>query len=235
MVPTYEQGEGRFAHVPVLDALTSGRTYRNLALLFLLFPIGIANFVVIVTGISVGLALTPFLIGIPLLAGVLVAVTWLAVAYAELLSGLTGHEVHCEGFAFGPEGFWAGLKDVATRRRPYVLLVAFFLSFPLGVASFTVLVTLFALSVALLLAPVLAPLPVTSYQFGPEWILDTPLELAASSLVGAVLLVVVLWLVRVIGDGVAGATAAMFEMDGGGRRPGTGTGEDRQRADTQDR
>lgn len=237
----HERAEGGFGDVPVLGAITGGRTYRNLALLLLLFPVGIANFVVLVTGISLGVSLTPILVGIPILAGVLVAATWLAIGYAHLLSALTDHEVHCEGFTFGPAGFWAGLKDVATRRRPYVLVVVFVLSFPLGIARFTVLVALFALSIALILAPVMAPLPVTRYRFGQDLVLDTPAELVAGSLVGIAMLVGSLWLVAVVGEALASAAAAVLRMDvadDGSRREksgGDGAGATGQQEATQER
>ena len=197
MVPSHQHQDGPVAGLPVLGVVARRRTYRHLALLLLLFPVGIANVVFLVTGISIGLALTPLLVGIPILGLVLVGVTWLASWDADLLSALTDREVSCEGFNFGSAGFWAGLRHVAGESRTWVLLVAMLVSFPLGVATFSVLVTLLALGVALLLAPVAAPLPATHYRLTQYWALDTPVEWLGASLSGAVLLVATLWMVTV--------------------------------------
>lgn len=206
----------RTGGIPVLGAVARPRTYRSLALLLLLFPVGIANFAMLVTGLSLGFALTPLLIGVPILGLVLVAVTWLAAAYAGLLSAVSGRSVACEGFRFGPDGFWAGLKRVALAPRTWVLLVALFATFPLGLASFVAVVTVFAVGLALLLAPVAAPLPVTTYQVGPDWVLETPLELGAAAIVGAAVLVVGLWVVDLAGVALARAGAAVLEYEGDG-------------------
>ena len=46
-------------------------TYANLAYLLARFPLGIAYFTVLITGLSLGVGLVPIVVGIPILAGVL--------------------------------------------------------------------------------------------------------------------------------------------------------------------
>jgi len=220
-MPSNRQHHGPVAGLPVLGVLARRQTYRHLALLLLLFPVGIANFVFVVTGLSVGVSLLPLVIGVPILGLVLVGTTWLASSYASLLSTLTGRVIPCAGFRFGPEGFWAGLKELATTPRPYVLLVAFLVSFPLGVVSFSVVVVGFALAVALILAPVAAPLPLTTYRVSQDWALTTPVEWFGAAVLGFVLLVAGFWAVTLAGQALERAAAAVLSTG-----PGTDGGAD---------
>ena len=219
-MPSNRQHHGPVAGLPVLGVLARKRTYRHLALLLLLFPVGIANFVFVVTGLSVGVALLPLVIGVPILGLVLVGTTWLARPYATLLSTVADREVPCAGFSFGHEGFWAGLKGLATTPRPYVLLVAFLISFPLGVASFSVVVVVFALAVALLLAPVAGPLPMTTYRVSQNWALTTPVEWLGAAVLGFVLLVAGFWAVTLAGEALERAAAAILAGGGDGAAAG---------------
>lgn len=211
MVPSTRQHQGPVAGLPVLGVLARKRTYRHLALLLLLFPVGIVNFVLIVAGLSVGASLVPLVIGIPILGLVLVGLTWLAWGYARILSNVTEYDVSCSGFSFGRDGFWRGLRTLATRPRPYVLLVAFLVSFPLGVGSFAALVTVFTVAIVLVIAPFLAPLPITSYRVSNGWVLDSPPEVAGAALLGFVLLVAGLWAVSLTGEALARAAAAILD------------------------
>lgn len=209
-MPSNRQHHGPVAGLPVLGVLARKRTYRHLALLLLLFPVGIANFVFVVTGLSVGFALLPLLIGAPILGLLLVGTTWLASGYARLLSSVTGREVVASGFSFGPGGFWASLKAVATDPRPYVLLVVFLVSFPLGVATFSIITVVFALAVALLLAPVAGPLPLTTYRVTQEWALTTPVEWVGAAAFGFGLLLAGLWGVTLAGSALERVAAAIL-------------------------
>ena len=225
------EAAGPVARLPVLGVVARRRTYRHLALLLALFPLGVVNFVFLVTGLSVGFALTPFLVGIPILGLVLVGVTWLAAGYGRVLSAVADREVSPEGFRFGPDGFWAGLREVAGSARSWVLLVALFATFPVGLAAFVAVVVVFSVALALLFAPLVAPLPVTSYRLSREVLLDTPLELAGASVAGLALLLAGLWFVTVAGEAVVAVSTAVLEFDAGRERQGTsaGSGADQDR------
>ncbi|MEF8775756.1 MAG: sensor domain-containing protein [Haloarculaceae archaeon] len=219
-MPSNRQHHGPVAGLPVLGVLARKQTYRHLALVLLLFPVGIANFVFVVTGLSVGVALLPLVIGIPILGLVLVGTTWLASSYARLLSTLSGRAIPSNGFSFGPEGFWAGLTDLATSLRPYVLLVAFLVSFPLTVVSFSLLAVVFALAFALVLAPVAGPLPVTTYRVTQDWALTTPVEWLGAAVLGFVLLLAGFWAVTLAGEALDRAAAAVLAGGGDGAAAG---------------
>jgi hypothetical protein len=139
-------------------------TYANMAYLLVRFPLGIAYFTVFVTGISLGVALIPLVVGIPILAGVLALAGYIGRIEAGLLRELLGREVTWSTADAGELALWPYLKTVTTRPGNYLLAVFALGSFALGIALFTGLTVWFTLAVVLVLAPVLYWIPGVSYQ-----------------------------------------------------------------------
>ncbi len=216
MVPTYRDYDGLIAGRPVVGILARRRTYRNLVLLGLLFPVGLVNFVVLFTAITLGLVLVPLLVGVLILAFVLILVTWMAAGYAHLLGALIDQDIDCTGFSFGQSGFWAGLKTIATNPRPYLLLVCLFATFPLGIAAFVFLVVSLSIAGTLIAAPIAGPVPGIEYILVGPWVLDTPVEWAGASLVGLIALICTLWLVTVAGETLVRVAVFVLEYDSAG-------------------
>lgn len=130
------------------------QTYLNLLYLFLAFPLGIAYFVFLVTGISLGFGLLVIWIGAVILAGVL-ALCWPLTLFERQLAISLLHvdmPPRCDTTPSGGTLFEqakAHLSNPATWKG-----IAFlFLKFPIGIASFVITVTLVSLSLGLLLAP----------------------------------------------------------------------------------
>jgi signal transduction histidine kinase len=129
----------------------SRRTYEEFAYLLLAFPLGLAYFVFLVTGISVGAGLVVVWIGVPILLGMLLG--WrelgrferflhrhlLGVVIAEPLTSIRG-----EG------SLWQRTKLLLVDSSTWRTLVWLFLRFPAGVAVFVLLVTLIATSLGLI-------------------------------------------------------------------------------------
>ncbi len=139
-------------------------THANMVYLLARFPLGIAYFTVFVTGISLGVALTPVVVGIPILAGVLALAGYVGRIEAGLLRKLLGREVTWSTADAGELALWPYLKTVATRPSNYLFVVFALGSFALGTALFTGLTVWFTLAVVLVLAPVLYGVPGVSYQ-----------------------------------------------------------------------
>jgi hypothetical protein len=136
------------------------RTYTNLLYLMLAFPLGVAYFVFLAAGLAAGFGLTLVWIGIPLLALVF-AGSWAFAAFERQMAiHLLGAEVppmiplivpapngetrtawQRAGDFFGNPGTWKGMGFLLIK-------------FPLGIVSFSAVVTLLATSSAFLLAPV---------------------------------------------------------------------------------
>mgnify|MGYP006301800387 CR=1 FL=1 len=143
-----------------LDIVTDGQSYLNILYLLFSFPLGIFYFVFLITGLSLGVGLSVILIGIPLLLIIfvislkmieferLLANKMLRVDIPPLLSkNVTGHSIlgQLKNRLQDP-AIWKGLIYLLTK-------------FPLGILAFVITVTLIALTLGLITAPL-------TYQFG---------------------------------------------------------------------
>ena len=146
------------------------QTYVNIFYLFLSFPLGIAYFVYLVTGLSVGFGLLIIWAGIPILVLVFLG-TWALCRLERALAIFLLHEdipeVRREGAAGSGDvgtqnlsavertliGTWRLLRRHVTDRLTWTGMLYLFLKLPMGVASFVVAVTLIAVTGAFLGAP----------------------------------------------------------------------------------
>jgi hypothetical protein len=141
------------------------RTYANMGYLLARFPLGIVYFTVFVTGISLGVALAPLVVGIPILAGVLALAGYVGRIEAGLLREVLGRDVTWSTADVGERPTWTYLKTVATRPSNYLLAVFALGSFALGITLFTGLTVWFTLALVLALAPLVYWIP--GIEYGP--------------------------------------------------------------------
>lgn len=135
----------------ILGAVVDGQTYRNLLYLLLAFPLGLAYFIAVVLGFSLGLGLSVLLVGFGILFGTVLVVRSIAAFERTLANSLLGTDIAAPNDV-GKRG--TGLLDAAKayasasstwRGLGFVLL-----KFWLGVASFVLLVTFLGTAVELL-------------------------------------------------------------------------------------
>ncbi|MFB6227251.1 MAG: sensor domain-containing protein [Halobacteriales archaeon] len=196
------------------------RTYANMAYLLARFPLGIAYFTVFVTGLSLGVALTPLVVGIPILAGVLALAGYVGRVEAGLLREVLGRDVTWSTADAGELALWPYLKTVATRPSNYLLAVFALVSFALGIALFTGLTIWFTLAVVLALAPVLYWMPGVEYgqvtttdaiEVGPASVsADTVNQLSVTTLPEALVASVLGVAILIVGLHVVNGTAALL-------------------------
>lgn len=178
-----ESWPGRFLLAPV-----SGRTYLNLLYLALAFPMGLAYFVFLTVGLSLGIGLTIIWVGLPILALVFAAGWGAAKLERQMAIHLLGAAVPPMAPAAVPG------RDLLDRLKAYLGnpvtwkgLAFLAIKFPLGIATFVLLVTLISVSVSLTLAPFF-------FTWSPPeiflWEIDTLSEALLCSLVGLVTLLV---------------------------------------------
>jgi len=176
-----------------LRPLITLRGYGALAHHLLGLPLGIAYFVWLVTGISVGLGLVITLVGIPILTLVLASVRPLLAAERAMANALLGAGIPAAPLAPEGEGWFGRLKaywtDVATWRGVGYLLTRF----PLGILTFVVTVSVFSVALGAIAAPLLAPLDADGLELG-IWQPDSVLEGFALVPLGLVLLVAAGWI-----------------------------------------
>ncbi|WP_256948707.1 sensor domain-containing protein [Halorubrum ezzemoulense] len=179
----------RFVGVP-FDA----QTYRNLAYLLLAFPLGIAYFTVVTTGLSTGLGLLVTFAGVPIVLATLVVTLGISSFERRLADHLLDVEVDGDDggieLAFGSvEEAIGTTKRVLTAPAAWTGLLLVGLKFVYGVVAFTALVTAFAVSATLLAAPALYDAPGVTYTFGP-YVVDTLGKAVAGGGLGVLLVLV---------------------------------------------
>jgi len=134
--------------------MISGQAYLNLLYLLAAFPLGVFYFVFVVTGLSAGISLSIIWVGIPIL--LLVTGGWWALAGFERLMAVHWLREEVPAMTLPSDGGtdpWTRFKAFFTHplawRSPLYLLM----KFPLGVATFVMLTTLTALTLACLSMP----------------------------------------------------------------------------------
>ena len=130
------------------------KAYRNLVYLLAAFPLGVFYFVFLVSGLSTGISLSIIWVGIPIL--VLMGVGWWLLACFERAAARVMLEEDIPSMSVGTDAsknLWALFIDHLVNPVTWKSLIYLFMKFPLGIVSFTIVVTLGALTIALLISP----------------------------------------------------------------------------------
>jgi hypothetical protein len=161
-------------------------TYKNLAYLLARFPLGIVYFTVLVTGLSMGVALTPLFVGLPILAGVLAVGGYIGVVEAELLHRLYGHDVAYDVPDPSELPITEYLKTVVTTPSNYLLVLLGFASFAAGNVLFVAITVVFTLALAFVVAPLVYWMPAFNYELtqGTETVDIGSVSVEISSIAG---------------------------------------------------
>ena len=156
----------------LLDAYSDSRTYGSLVYSLLGLPIGIFGFVVVVTGVALGLGLLITLIGIPILVATLLFVQAMAAMERRLAWSLLGASMPRRRPRPTSDGFfWRRLRDLVTGRQTWRELGFVVLRLPLGIVGFTIAVAILGLMLGGFAMPINVALGVES-QIG-SWTIDT--------------------------------------------------------------
>jgi hypothetical protein len=138
------------------EVAVRGQSYMNLFYLLLSFPLGVLYFMFLVTGLSLGLSLAIVWVGIPILA--FVALSWWSLASVERWMAVTWLNENIPPMTLpSDEGkyLFERLREFFTNPITWNSLLYLILKFPLGIFSFTILVTLVSLVLSFLAMPVL--------------------------------------------------------------------------------
>ncbi len=154
------------------------QSYRNIAYLLLAFPLGTFYFVFLVTGFSLGFGLIITLLGIPIWLLVLKGSWALCRFERQVAITLLNEDIPLSVSRPESGGLWARVKSLLKDSATWTGVLYLFLKFPLGIATFTITVTVIALTVGLLAAPTYMwtsdPIVWGSWSFDPfpwSWIL----------------------------------------------------------------
>ncbi len=180
----------RFLRAPI-----EARTYANLLYLLLAFPLGLFYFVFLTVGFSLGLGLLIVWVGLLVLALAFAGVWGFAAFERQLAISLLGAEVPPMAPTAAPgRGVGQQIGDFLANPVTWKGMLFLFLKMPLGIATFTLLVTFLALSLPLLAAPLYYgwwPPAIFSID-GYGWVVDTLGEALICSAIGLGMLLVTL-------------------------------------------
>jgi len=172
---------------------TDAQTYFRLLYLLLGFPLGIAYFVFLTVGLSLGAGLLITFVGVPILIGVFFACLGLGAFERSMAQAMLHLSIPAPPKPPPATGFLEKLKSVFTNPATWKSLLYLLLKFPFGIAAFVVLVTAFSMSVALILAPLTYNTLTMDFGFCQITSKD---EATVCCLVGVVLLLVAFHLVN---------------------------------------
>lgn len=130
------------------------RTYGNLTYLGLAFPLGLAEFLLVVIGLSLSGGLSVILIGIPMFVAVLGVAVVLAAGERVLATYLLG--VDLDPFDWpvtDSDGVIAGVKALVFDLSVWLAVVFLLSRLAIGVAAFTLLLTLLIPAAVLIATP----------------------------------------------------------------------------------
>jgi len=129
------------------------QSYLNIFYLLLAFPLGIIYFVFLVTGLSLGFGMIITLAGIPILLLVLGG-SWVMCEFERRITiALLKEDIPPPSGRPVSEGLWPRLKAHLSDRVTWTGMLYLLLKFPLGIATFTIAVTVIAVTLGLLTAP----------------------------------------------------------------------------------
>lgn len=164
------------------------RTYANLIYLLLAMPLGLIYFIFLTVGLTTGAGLTIVWIGIPLLALVFAGSWGLAALERQLAIHALGAEVPPMLPPAGSEpapGLLRRVKAFLANPVTWKGMAFLLLKLPLGIVSFTAVVTLLATTAGFLLAPVAWFLGDFSTDIVYDvWLVDSPAAALAVGLLG---------------------------------------------------
>lgn len=158
----------------LLDPYRELHTYRVAAYLLLGLPLGIVEFVAIVTGLSMGFGLLITLLGIPVLVLTLLGARAAAAFERELARTLLDAPVprHRPRVDRSAGFFWRRLVDLVTDRDTWASIAFLLLRLPLGILDFTVVVTIVGLALGGFAQPILFAVGVDYTRIG-DFVIDT--------------------------------------------------------------
>jgi uncharacterized membrane protein len=172
------------------------------ALFYLLFSLvtGIIYFTWAVTGISLSLGLMVLIIGVPFAGLFILSVRGLAMLEGRIVEALLGVRMPRRPlFSSKDRTLWERFKALASDRHTWLSMLYMLLHMPIGIIYFTVFITLIAISLWLIVRPILelvwgqpAFIAYVPY-YTPGWLM--PIVVVA----GFILLILTMHLAKVMG------------------------------------
>ena len=139
------------------SVISDARAWGALLYLVLSMIIGLVYFTWAVTGLSLSLSLLVLIIGLPFAILFLLSVRSIAFVEGRIVEALLGVRMPRRPlFTDRQAGWWGQVKSLFLETRTWTALTYMILLLPLGMIYFTVFITLIALSLGLIVSPILS-------------------------------------------------------------------------------
>lgn len=162
------------------------KMYTTLLYLFLTFPLGLTYFIFLVIGFSVGLSLLIIWVGLIVLA-LLFPLIWMIISFERIqtvhLLGISIPTV--ENQSNSSESILQKIKRFLTDPATWKGILFILLKFPIGIFSFTALVTGITILFTFIFSPIIFPWTTINLGF---WRVDTISEAIGLCILGLMLL-----------------------------------------------
>ncbi len=176
------------------------RTYGSLFYMLLSLATGIFYFTWVVTGLSMSIGLLVLIIGIPLLLLFLLSVRVLSLVEGRIVEVMLGERMPRRPLYTQRDKPWLSrIGEMFTDVRTWTAMLYMLLMLPLGIAYFTVVVTLLSVALGLIASPLGIWLDSSVWISGVNVVTDAPWVLPLLSLVGVLMLFGTLHLARGVG------------------------------------
>lgn len=192
--------------------LIKPKLYSTLLYLFLTFPLGLTYFITLTIGISLGLGLLVIWIGLFILA-LLFPLIWLLINFERVQTiHLLGIDIPTsQAKQTEKPGLWekfkAYLQDSSTWKGLFFVL----LKFPIGLFSFTFLVTGLVLLFTMIFSPLIVPWISINFGF---WKVDTFSEAIGLCILGIMLLPGLFHFYYYVGQAIGKFSALLLNSKG---------------------
>src|SRR4249919_3993041 len=179
------------------------RTYAALFYMLLALATGIFYFTWVVTGISLSGGLAVLIIGIPFVILYFGSIRVLSLVEGRIVEVMLGERMPRRPlYSARGRTVWEGIKDMFTDPRTWSTLLYMFAMLPLGIAYFTVIVTLLSVALGCIAGPVLLMFGAFDNWYIDNWEVGTslhPWQMPLVFVAGVLLLFATLHLARGIG------------------------------------
>jgi hypothetical protein len=159
--------------IPFFSVLGEAQTYLNIAYIFVAFPLSIVFFSISITGLSLSLGLLVIVIGIFIFAGTLLAMQGFRWLDIQLTRVFLGKEIRYSRPTREEQGFFPFIKRLFGSAVTWKSFVHYALiKFPLDTIAWSISISFLAITLDLLLAPVLTEFWWFNDDVISRWLID---------------------------------------------------------------
>jgi len=188
-----------FSVYDFFNALWKKQTWLNVLYLLISFPLGLLYFILLVTGLSLGVGLIILIFGIFILIAVLAMSYWFARFERKLAISMLNIKINPVEVRQSKPGMMSRFRAMLSNAFTWKGMFFLFLKFPLGVFSFSLTISLLSASLGLISAPFFHNAYWYDFDIGTYAYTINSIEGSLlACLIGILLLFASLWVINIL-------------------------------------